>query len=489
MTVHALKSIRISALACALFAATTAVNAADFPSTPPAPGPAPKLQIPTPVRQVLPNGMEVISVARPGLPLVTAQLLLRRGGEMDPADKAGLADLTATLLTKGAAGRSASDLAEAADALGGSLGSSAGWDMGGVGMTVTTPKLPAALSLLADVVEKPTLAQDELDRARAQALDDLRQRLSRPSSMASLAGARLVFGSGAYGHSRTGTPASLARITRDDVVAMHAQVYRPDNTILVLAGDITPQQALQLAQAAFAGWAKPAQAMANAPAGRAATKLPMLLVIDQHGAGQAGVALASPAPDRADPGYFIGEVANAVLGGSYSARLNQEIRIKRGLSYGASSRFDPRRSSGLWSAGAQTKNPSAPQVVDLMRGEAARLGTTPVADDELAARKATLAGEYGRGLQTTQGLAGTVGSLAVYGIDLAEVGRYIDRVQAVTPAQIQGYAKANIDPAHAAMVVVGDASQFGDALRKAHPEAVTIPLDKVDLDSGDLRGK
>ena len=482
-------SFKVSALACALFTATAAANAAQFPSTPPAPGPAPKLQIPTPVRQVLPNGMEVISVARPGLPLVTAQLLLRRGGEMDPVDKAGLADLTATLLTKGAAGRSASDLAEAADALGGSLGSSAGWDMGGVGMTVTTPKLAAALSLLADVVEKPTLAQDELDRARAQALDDLRQRLSRPSSMAGLAGARLVFGAGAYGHSRTGTPASLARISRDDVVAMHAQVYRPDNTILVLAGDITPQQALQLAQAAFASWAKPAQAMVAAPAGRAMTHLPTLLVIDQHGAGQAGVALASPAPDRADPGYFTGEVANAVLGGSYSARLNQEIRIKRGLSYGASSRFDPRRSAGLWSAGAQTKNPSAPQVVDLMRGEAARLGTTAVANDELAARKATLIGEYGRGLQTTQGLAGTVGALAVYGIDLAEVGRYVDRVQAVTPAQIQSYAKANIDPAHSAMVVVGDASQFGAALRKAHPEVVTIPLDKVDLDSGDLRGK
>lgn len=483
------QSLKLSALACALVLACGAAAAADFPSTPPPPGPAPTLRIPTPVRQALANGMEVVTVARPGLPLVTAQLLLRRGGEMDPADKAGLADLTATLLTKGAAGRSASELAEAADALGGSLGSSAGWDMSGVGMTVTTPKLAAALSLLADVAEKPTLAQDELDRARAQALDDLRQRLSRPSSMASLAGARLVFGAGAYGHSRTGTPASLARITRDDVVAMHAQLYRPDNAILVLAGDVTPEQALRLANAAFSSWTKPTQAMASAPAGRMATTLPALLVIDQHGAGQAGVALASPAPDRADPQYYTGEVANAVLGGSYSARLNQEIRIKRGLSYGASSRLDPRRTSGLWSAGAQTKNPSAPQVVDLMRGEAQRLGAAPVAGDELAARKATLIGDYGRGLQTTQGLAGTVGTLAVYGVDLAEVGRYVDRVQAVTPAQVQAYARANIDPAHAATVVVGDASLFGDALRKAHPEAVTVPLDKVDLDSGDLRGK
>ena len=130
------QSIRLSALACAVVLACGIAQAADFPTTPPAPGPAPKLRIPTPVRQVLANGMEVVTVARPGLPLVTAQLLLRSGGEMDPADKAGLADLTATLMTKGAAGRSASELAEAADALGGSLGSSAGWDMSGVGMTV-----------------------------------------------------------------------------------------------------------------------------------------------------------------------------------------------------------------------------------------------------------------------------------------------------------------------------------------------------------------
>jgi zinc protease len=146
----------------------------DFPATPPAPGPAPTLHVPTPSLQTLGNGLQVVSVARAGLPLVTAQLLLRSGGEMDPATLAGLSDLTAHLLTKGAAGKSAPQIAAAAEALGGSLDASAGWDQAAVGITVTTPKLPQALALLADVVRRPDFGDEELKRAQAQAFDDLR---------------------------------------------------------------------------------------------------------------------------------------------------------------------------------------------------------------------------------------------------------------------------------------------------------------------------
>ena len=176
--------------------------AADFPATPPAPGPAPQLNVPTPTAQTLPNGLEVISVNRAGLPLVTAQLVVRRGGEMDPPQLAGLADLTANLLSKGAAGRSAPQIAAAAEALGGSLNASAGWDESAIGITVTTPKLPAALGLLAEVVRQPDFSADELKRAKTQATDDLRLQLSRPTALASLAASRGVFGEGAYGHSR-----------------------------------------------------------------------------------------------------------------------------------------------------------------------------------------------------------------------------------------------------------------------------------------------
>jgi zinc protease len=468
-----------------VFAATA--TDANFPMKPPGPGPAPQLHVPTPSVQTLANGLQVISVRRAGLPLVTAQLMLRSGGEMDPQGKAGLSDLTANLLTKGAAGKTAPQIAAAAEALGGSFHADAGWDESDVGITVTTPQLPSALKLLADVVRRPEFNESELKRAKAQAIDDLHLSLSRPTSLASLAATRGVFGIGAYGHSRTGTPVSLARISRADVQQLHHTLYRPDNAILVLAGDISPTQAQQLAQTSFGDWQKPATPMPKRPVGKAASRLPTILLIDQKGAGQAGVVAAHAAPPRSDNDHYVGIVANAVLGGSYSARLNEEIRIKRGLSYGASSQLSPMRDAGMWLAAAQTKNPSAPQVVDLLLGEFKRLGNTRVSDAELAARKATLIGGYGRSLETTAGLAAQVGELAIYGVKLDEIGKYIAQVQAVTPKQIEKYADKHLRADYTHVVVVGDASQFAAAIRKTHPQAELLEASALDLDSPTLK--
>lgn len=466
--------------------ATTAAPQA-FPATPPAPGPAPQLSVPTPSAQTLANGLQVISVRRAGLPLVTAQLVLRSGGEMDPPSLAGLADLTANLLSKGAAGKTAPQIAAAAEALGGSLIAAAGWDESAVGITVTTPKLPQALGLLAEVVRQPDFGAAELKRAQAQAIDDLRLSLSQPTALASLAVGRAVFGDGAYGHSRSGTPASIARISRADVQQLHAALYRPDNAILILAGDVTPAQAQQLAQASFGDWRKPATPLPVRPAGKAASRLPAIVLIDQRGAGQAGVVAAHAAPPRNDADYYVGTVANAVLGGSYSARLNEEIRIKRGLSYGASSRLQSLGDAGMWLASAQTKNPSAPQVVELLLGEFERLGSTRVAADELAARKATLIGSYGRSLETTAGLAAQIAELAIYGVKLDQVGKYIAQVQAVTPRQIEAYARHHLAAGDSKVVVVGDAGQFGAQIRKAHPQALLLQSTALDLDSPALQ--
>jgi len=483
--------LRLAVFTAVLFAAGNALAgtapAAGFPTAPPAPGPAPQLSVPTPAAQTLANGLQVISVRRANLPLVTAQLWVRRGGEMDPPRLAGLADLTANLLSKGAAGKSAPQIAAAAEALGGSLDASAGWDESAIGITVTTPKLPQALGLLAEVVRQPDFAAGELQRAKTQAIDDLRLQLSQPTALASLAASRGVFGEGAYGHSRNGTPDSIKRITRADVQHLHGELYRPDNAILILTGDITPAQARALAQASFGGWARPAAPLPARPAGQAASPLPPILLIDQHGAGQAGVVAAHPAPPRDDADYYVGSVANAVLGGSYSARLNEEIRIKRGLSYGASSHLQGLGDAGIWLASAQTKNPSAPQVVELMLGQFKQLGSTRVSADELAARKATLIGGYGRQLETTAGLAGQVADLAIYGLPLDEIGKYVAQVQAVTPKQVEKYARKHLDADGSHVVVVGDAAQFAAAIRKAHPKAVLLESTALDLDSPGLQ--
>ncbi len=476
-----------SALATSAAVTPAAAVTAGFPTAPPAPGPPPQLNLPTPSSATLANGLQVITARRAGLPLVTAQLVLRSGGEMDPPRLAGLADLTANLLTKGAAGKTAPQIASAAESLGGSLTAAAGWDSSEVDITVTTPMLPQALSLLASVVRKPDFSAAELKRAQAQAVDDLHLMLSQPSTLAALAMNRSMFGAGAYGHSRAGTPGSIARIRGADVQSLHTALYRPDNAILILTGDVTPAQGQQLAQASFGDWTRPGTPMPAAPDGISASSTPAILLIDQHGAGQAGVMAAHAAPPRSDAQYYVGTVANAVLGGSYSARLNEEIRIKRGLSYGANSALQPRRNAGMWQATVQTKNPSAAQVVELLLGEFKRLGSTPVGGPELASRKATLIGNYGRSLETTSGLATQIARLAVYGINLDEIGHFMQRVQAVTPAQIESYARAHLTAESSKVVVVGDVAQFGGAVRKAHPQAQVLQSTALDLDSPNLQ--
>ncbi len=339
----------------------------------PAPGPERKVTIPAAHDTTLPNGLRVVVVNRAVTPLVSVALYLRSGAEVDPPQLAGLTDLTAGLLDKGTTTRTAPQIAEAADALGGSLGTGAGFDVSQASISVTTPKVGAALELLADVVRHPTFAQDEIDRERKQMLDDLRLALSQPGSVARMVAARAIYGDGAYGHPAGGTSTSLPRIQRADIVKLHDTYYRPDNAVLVFAGDIDLEHAVQAATSSFGDWKAPATALPKAPVGAGKNALASVVSIDIPGTGQAAVSAVHNGIARDDKDYYAGIVANAVLGGSYSARLNEEIRIKRGLSYGAGSALDARRQAGSFGGSAQTKNASAVEVVGLLLGEFGRL--------------------------------------------------------------------------------------------------------------------
>lgn len=213
------------------------------------------------------------------------------------------------------------------------------------------------------------------------------------------------------------------------------------------------------------------------------------MAIDIPGTGQASVNVMKPAIARNDPDYYPGVVAATVLGGGYSARLNQEIRIKRGLSYGASARLSPARTTGSFRASAQTKNESAAEVLDLMNAELTRLGAAPASPDELKARKSVLVGSYGRDLATSGGLADVLGNLALYGVPLDEVTRYTAKVEAVDAAQVQAFARRVFDPAQASVVVAGDAKAFSPALKAKLPTLEILPADQLDLESPTLRKK
>jgi zinc protease len=267
-------------------------------------------------------------------------------------------------------------------------------------------------------------------------------------------------------------------------VRFHQTHWRPDRAVLVLTGDITPEAGFALAQQALGDWPRPADPPPP-PAGGQASAAPRNVAIDLPGVGQAAVVVTKPAVARTDPRYYQALVANTVLGGGYSARLNEDIRIKRGLSYGADSSLAARRTLGAFTASVQTRNDAAAQVADLIKADMAGLAASPPAQDELVARRESLIGEYGRNIATAAGLGETLQTLALYGIDLAEVKTYTDKVEAVTPAEVQAFAADELKPGDASLIVVGDGKLFLPTLKA--PNLEVIPIAQFDPDNPTLK--
>ena len=301
-----------------------------------------------------------------------------------------------------------------------------------------------------------------------------------------MAAMRALYGQSAYGHPAGGTAASLRAIGRADIEAAYRATWVPGNATLILSGDIDPERARALAERHFGSWTGPAATARPAPVVRG-TAHNEVIVIDMPGSGQAAVAVARNTIDRRDPHYYRAIVANAILGGGYSARLNQEIRIRRGLSYGSGSGLSARRATGPFMASTQTRNDAAAEVLGLILGEMRRLGAEPITVAELTARRASLTGDFGRDTETTDGTASLIAGFVMRGVGPDEIGRYLPGVLAVTPAEAQSAAAELLAPSGATIVIVGEAAQFVDRLRRDHANVTVIPLDALNLDEADLR--
>ena len=470
-------------LAAALLSLGGAAAAQPF-STPPPPGPPRPLTIAAPSSQVLSNGLRVVVAERSGVPLVTAALVILSGSEADPPQLAGLASLTAGLLTQGTQRYGAPELAAAAEALGGSLDSGAGWGQSVVSITVTTPAIDAALGLLAEAALQPTFAQAELERLRAQTLDGLKVSNANPGYVAGLLAARLAYGTSVWGHPAGGTASSLPRIGRQDVIALHRATFRPDRAVLIFTGDIGAASALELARRHFGRWLAPdlpPPVVPPVPSVASTVSSPALAAVDMPEAGQTAVVLSMPLPARRGADWATTAVLNTVLGGGYSSRLNEEIRVKRGLSYGAGSSIDTRGDGALFQAAVQTKNESAGEVVQLLQAEVDRLRRSEVPAGELAARKAALIGGFSRSVETTSGLATAIRSLVVTGRSPAELTTRIVAIEAVSAADIERYAAANFEAGARHVAVAGATAQFLAELQTKVPAAVVV-VEPIELE-------
>lgn len=457
----------------------------------PAPGAPRSVVIPSVKETKLKNGLTVAVVEKKGVPIVTVQLLVKNGAAAENKSKAGLANLTASLLTKGTKTRSATQIAEEIEFLGGNIFSFAGWQNSSVGMSITSDKFDKAMEIMADVSLNPSFTEDELKLLKSQALDELTYNLTQPGFLANYVSTRFSFNE----HPAGGTPASIEAISRADVSAYYAENYRPAESVLIFVGDISSEKAFAAAEKYFGGWAKRDPRnfrSASVPIGAPDIVMPIVrrfLVIDLPKSGQAAVNFVKPVRGvgRGSREYYPASVLNSLLGGGYSSRLNQEIRIKRGLSYGAGSSFAWRDGKSNFGARTQTKNESAAEVAELIVAEIKRLAETVPADTELAPRKSVLTGGFGRNLETTQGLAGALADLYTFGIPASELNNYMPSVNAVRNADLKSFAASNLFEGD--IIIVGDYEVFKSDLAKRFPNQPisVIKASELDIDSETLR--
>jgi zinc protease len=468
----------------AVLAATPGIDA------PPEPAPPRGLRLPPMVAQRLGNGLTVITVPRPGLAVVSARLLLRVGHTADPAGRPGVAGLTAGLLSRGARRGArtlgAAALAREAEAMGSGLATDIGWRRLSVAMSVVSQRLPAALSLMADVLRRPVLAEEEFERVRAQSLDGLRLSLASPAELAAMVLKRAFWGDSVYG--AVTTPAALERLAVDDLRQFHRLHARPELAALVLAGDITPERAALLAQQVLGDWSPVGALVPAVPLGPARPRVPPLVLVHLPGSGQSAVQLAVPSAASTAPDRLAALLCDAVLGGGYSSRMNAAVRIRRGLSYGAFTDLLSYPSGGMLAARTQVRHADAAQVLALMRAEFRRLVDEPPGADELAARQASLVGAFARQLQTIGGLADLAQNQWVHGRPLHELQTQAAELLALTPEQVQAHARRYWADAEMQAVVVGDIDATGATLAPAAPlQALRLAFDRLDLEQPGLQ--
>jgi len=445
--------------------------------TPPEPSAPRPVKVPFVNESQLPNGIKIAVVEKHSSPLVTVQFLLRAGVNYERNEQAGIAKLTATMLTKGTKTRSATKIAEDIAFLGGTMNADAGGSNSVVTLTVTSDKLDQAMAILADVVLNPKFDEKELELLKTQTLDGLAYSLKQPSSLANYVASKYSF----HEHPAGGTPESIRSITTADIKGFYDLFYGSANSILIFAGDITPTKAAALGERYFSGMRSLANygSFGGSSPTRQASSLGRILVVDLPNSGQAAVGYYVKSLDiwRNSAYFYPASVMNSILGGGYSSRLNQEIRIKRGLSYGAGSSIVWQEGANF-SSRAQTKNESAAEVASLVLAEIDKMKTNAVAARELGPRKAVLIGGFGRGLETTSDLAKQLGVLYAHGTPVSTLNDYVGGVEAVSPEQVEALADKLF--VNGDLIIVGDYSVFKDDLAKRFPQ-IKVQVIKADL--------
>jgi predicted Zn-dependent peptidase len=475
------KKLLLSAALVSLSTALLAQQAPPDRTRPPQIGPPPAVQLPTIQKRQLSNGVPVWLVELHEVPVAQVNLVVLRGSGDDPAGKFGVATLTASMLLEGAGSRSSLELADAVDFLGADLTATAGFDASAVRLHVPVARLADALPLMADVALRPSFPTDELERLRQERLTAILQARDNPATINAIAFNHVLYGpTHRYGTAANGTAATIKSFTTEDLRTFYTAAFQPANAAVVVVGDVTMQTALPLLEKNFGGWK--AQGTARPGTTLPASAQPTaraIYVVDKPGAPQSQIRIGWIGAARSTPDYFPIQVMNTILGGSFSSRLNLNLRERNGYTYGASSGFDMRAAPGpfLAAAGVQTDKTSE-ALQEFFNELNGILKAVPA--DELERAKNYVSLRYPSGFETTVDISRRLEDAIVYKLPDDYFAKYVSNIEAVTAADVQRVAEKYIQPNRFAIVITGDRAAIEPRLQALKLGAIKIvTIDEV----------
>jgi len=475
------------AAAAIVLARPATAQVKDWPAeAPPRPLPSRDARFPPYELRTLANGLQVVVVMHHEQPVVSLRLLVRAGSAADPDGKPGVAWMTAALLDQGTLTRTAAQVADTIDSIGGELSAGAGSDLSFVNVVVMKDSFEVGLGLLSEVARSPAFDAQELERQRQQALSSLTVNAQDPDYVASMVLDRLVYGFHPYGLPGTGTTESLPGITPADLHAFHDHYFAPNNAILAVVGDVTAVDAFAAAERVFGPW--PRRTVSAVPRAEPPPPARRLVIVDKPDAVQTEVRVGQVTIPRKHPDYTAMDLAIKILGGEGSNRLHRVLRSERGLTYGAEAELQALEQAGDFAANTDTRTETTVEVLRLVVDEITKLQRERVNERELADAQAYLTGSFPLTIETPGAIAAQVVNAIFYGLPLSELENYRERVSAITPDDIQRVAREYLRPDRLSVVLVGNAKVFTGQLKGLGFDTYEIvPIRDLDITAANLR--
>lgn len=475
--------ISLSTAAAIAISATAGAQASSKVS-PPAPGPLRPYVVPPVNIQTLANGMRIAVIEKHSLPVVTARIQVDAGAVREPAAKAGLAVLTASLLSEGTTELTGAQIAEKMADLGAGFGTSGTFGSTAATVTSLTDVFPKALALAATTVTKPAFTEADFARIRASSIAGYERSMAQGSAVASKIFVQSVYDANTpYSRLNSGTKASLVGITRDDVINWHRTMYSPATTTVMLVGDITPAQARAAVESAFAGWNAPTPtlpALSNRARSVSGTRI---ILVDRPGSVQTSMSIGQAVPAWDSKDYFAILGASQILGGSVSARMNANLREKRGWTYGAFSGYNPLAGVGTFSVTSEVRTNATDSAIAETVREVKRLTAEAVPAEEMRDQMNNIVASFPSSVQTVQGLMGRLTNVITYGLPSDFYTTYRERVAGITGSDITRVGSSVLTPNDLTIVAVGDLKSIEAPIRALNLGTVEV----WDVDGNKLR--